>query len=806
MSSATNDGAAGTPPPPDPSMRQRTSTLRRSCEACRAVKARCVVEPPDGTANQTRYCKRCLSHGIECQFENALARPKKLKYAARTRVKDVEEKLDGLIALISSRREASVSAATPPAAPESVAGPSGSISAAQVAAAPRNDFLYNNPLHNIANPTYPIPIGLDLNFDEMPFLGNTTGSGSLTNMNAGHSLTSSYGDVIDRGLVQEELASVLLTEFTTYSEKQFPFVTMPSYASLSYMRRDRPYVLLAILTVTADTALQARLALEFRKAFAQAMLVESRNSLDLLQSVLIFCIWHHQYFRPYSSQLYQLSQIAVTMAVEINLPSTMSPTLTSLMAPHQQALGQRTRNSRTPTEQMANEIERARTFLGTYCLSASIATAHRKPTHFKYDRRMDQACQFLANAREIPSDTHLLPYHVQIRKLSEDVDRVFGNLDQGGITLDARYIETMVKDFERQYEQLRLSMTQQSWDNAALKCAMMYLPVVIYEVSLRIPPEHQALLEVTPTAHCCNWCGSPTRLAILMKCIAAAQAYIRCYIDLPENDARHVTIVEVSRHVDAVLILTRAGLGFDTKNFQQGAFAMGRADLLKAADVARYLEASERKMASLVTMTDAVNNNNGGGPSAGSGREERQDLFWQMKQIFQISLAWYNKHVTGDPGEPQQVSQVESHENAKLDVSPIFWISEGTTMARARCGVDKALEGIPHFATDDVNNMIHALSSCVETGPVVQQLPGNNNTGAAGPSGSLANPIPAAAAMGNASVPSSGGSGFTSALDPRLGVPLDQTNDAIPSWSADQSAELFSTIPQQSSTSPWFSL
>ena len=130
----------------------------------------------------------------------------------------------------------------------------------------------------------------------MPFLGNA--SGSVAAFSAGHSLTSSYGDVIDRGLVQEKLASTLLAKFTTYSEKQFPFVTIPSYASLSYMRRDRPYVLLAILTVTAETALQARLALEFRKVFAQAMLVESRNSLDLLQSILIFCIWYSPLLSP----------------------------------------------------------------------------------------------------------------------------------------------------------------------------------------------------------------------------------------------------------------------------------------------------------------------------------------------------------------------------------------------------------------------------------------------------------------------------------------------------------------------------
>ena len=157
--------------------------------------------------------------------------------------------------------------------------------------------------------------------------------------------------------------------------------------------------------------------------------------------------------------------MAVNMAVEINLPNSIPPTPLGLMVPTQQTLNQRARTNRTPTEQMATEIERARTFLGIYCLSASIATAHRKPTHFKYDRRIDQACQFLANAQDRPSDVYLLPYHVQIRKLAEDVDRVFGNLDQGGISLDASYIETMVKDFERQYEQLRLVIPPQSWSN-----------------------------------------------------------------------------------------------------------------------------------------------------------------------------------------------------------------------------------------------------------------------------------------------------------------------------------------------------
>lgn len=205
---------------------------------------------------------------------------------SRTRVKDVEEKLDGLIALISSRNDPSSGTGTPPSSSGPVPGTSASAIAA---AAPTNNDFYSDPL-DLSGIAYPAPIGMDLNFDEIPYLD---GPGGSLAPSAGHSLSSSsYGDVIDRGLVQEELASILLAEFTLYSEKQFPFVAMPSYASLSYMRRERPFVLLAILTVAADTPIQSRLALEYRKAFAQAMLVESRSSLDMLQSVLIFCIWY----------------------------------------------------------------------------------------------------------------------------------------------------------------------------------------------------------------------------------------------------------------------------------------------------------------------------------------------------------------------------------------------------------------------------------------------------------------------------------------------------------------------------------
>ena len=202
-------------------------------------------------------------------------------------MKDVEEKLDGLIALISARRE--TAAGTPATA--SLAAANTSASAIKAAARPQTGFSMAADTLGMLDMPFPSPVGIEYDFSEMPELGGTPAA--LATASAGsHSLTAPGGDVIDRGLIREEAASHLLAEFTQSLEKQFPFVPMPSYTTLGYMRRERPHALLAILVVAADTALQIRLALEYRKALAQAMIVESKNSLDLLQGILIFCIWY----------------------------------------------------------------------------------------------------------------------------------------------------------------------------------------------------------------------------------------------------------------------------------------------------------------------------------------------------------------------------------------------------------------------------------------------------------------------------------------------------------------------------------
>jgi hypothetical protein len=73
----------------------------------------------------------------------------------------------------------------------------------------------------------------------------------------------------------------------------FPFVVVPPGTSLDSLRRNKPFLLLSILTFGAkkDFKLQKALELELRKLLSKNIMLNGKKSLDLLQSVLVYLSW-----------------------------------------------------------------------------------------------------------------------------------------------------------------------------------------------------------------------------------------------------------------------------------------------------------------------------------------------------------------------------------------------------------------------------------------------------------------------------------------------------------------------------------
>lgn len=99
-------------------------------------------------------------------------------------------------------------------------------------------------------------------------------------------------DVISKGIVSFARAEESLQSFRGKA-CNFPFVYVSPQTSLDTLRREKPFLLHAILTVGAQSnfKLQDRLELELRELLSKKVFVGGEKSMDLLQGVLVYLAW-----------------------------------------------------------------------------------------------------------------------------------------------------------------------------------------------------------------------------------------------------------------------------------------------------------------------------------------------------------------------------------------------------------------------------------------------------------------------------------------------------------------------------------
>jgi hypothetical protein len=101
------------------------------------------------------------------------------------------------------------------------------------------------------------------------------------------------GDVIDQGFLTMEAAEALVSTYKTQMIPHFPFVVIYSYETAEYLRREKPFLFLAILATAsfADMPLQRLLGDETKRFIASHMVLNGDVSFDLLQGLLVYLAW-----------------------------------------------------------------------------------------------------------------------------------------------------------------------------------------------------------------------------------------------------------------------------------------------------------------------------------------------------------------------------------------------------------------------------------------------------------------------------------------------------------------------------------
>jgi hypothetical protein len=97
-------------------------------------------------------------------------------------------------------------------------------------------------------------------------------------------------DPVESGIISKAVASTLLDEFKTSFVSQFPFVVVPSNTGADDLRKNKPFLFLAIMAVTTyrNPLIQKALAIKLKAEIANRIIERSHKSLEILQGLLVY--------------------------------------------------------------------------------------------------------------------------------------------------------------------------------------------------------------------------------------------------------------------------------------------------------------------------------------------------------------------------------------------------------------------------------------------------------------------------------------------------------------------------------------
>ncbi|RAK81768.1 Zn(II)2Cys6 transcription factor [Aspergillus fijiensis CBS 313.89] len=217
-------------------------------------------------------------------------------------------------------------------------------------------------------------------------------------------------DVIDKGLLTIEAASLLLQDYRRTLMPYCPFVVVPPHATAATLRRNKPFLFLAILTAALydNMPLQRTLELEVKHAISNCMIFDGPVSFETLQGLLVHLAWCQYHSRP--RRFSQYLHLAISIITDLQLDR----------APEDRFWRTRVDFNGELDREISWGREERRAVIGFFWFSSSISQILQKRSSFSFIPYLETSCEFLASTAEYNSDRHLL-HLIQLQRLSERI-------------------------------------------------------------------------------------------------------------------------------------------------------------------------------------------------------------------------------------------------------------------------------------------------------------------------------------------------------------------------------------------------
>lgn len=131
-----------------------------------------------------------------------------------------------------------------------------------------------------------------------------------------------YADVIDRKIIEAGTATQIFGHYVRYMAPHLPAVVFPPEVTAADIRRTKPTLFLAILSVSSGhphPEIQRTLTKELSRVYADRIILKGEKTLELIQALQISALWYWPPEHYEELKFYQLIHIAAVMAIDVGL-------------------------------------------------------------------------------------------------------------------------------------------------------------------------------------------------------------------------------------------------------------------------------------------------------------------------------------------------------------------------------------------------------------------------------------------------------------------------------------------------------
>ncbi|KAL8745870.1 MAG: hypothetical protein Q9190_002044 [Brigantiaea leucoxantha] len=255
-----------------------------------------------------------------------------------------------------------------------------------------------------------------------------------------------YADVVDRKILDSTTASEIFYHYTTEMACHMPIVVFPPDTVAGTVRKTRPILFLAILSVASGQNypdLQRTLTKEVMHAFADRIIYRGEKSLELIQALQVSTIWYWPEDNR-DAQFYQMIHIAAFMAIDLGLGRRAKGSRESYNAlwkdyPRMKSVSQ-----------MSDTVNGRRAWLGCYLLCANAAMGLRRSNHIRWSPYMDECLELLETSPDALKSDGMLCQWIRLQRLADDVGIQTSVEDSSSAGISDPKIQYALKGFERQ--------------------------------------------------------------------------------------------------------------------------------------------------------------------------------------------------------------------------------------------------------------------------------------------------------------------------------------------------------------------